>query len=92
VARKYNTRPFNKTGKTRKENRVESAFWKYNKVEDIMLLTSTELDQLIDTWMQDYEDRQIKNDRSWWYPSVTTFTLNDVRNKRTGLDKKPKIY
>ena len=81
------------TGKTRKENKVENAFWKYNKVEDIMLLTSTELDQIIDTWMQDYEDRQIKNDRSWWYPTQTIYTLNDIRNKRmSGVDKEPKIY
>ena len=93
MARKYKTTPSDNTGKTRKENKVERTFWKYHTVEDMMLLTSTELDQLIDNWMAAYEARQIKNDKSWWYPTVTIYTLNDARNKRmTGVDKKPKIY
>lgn len=92
MAKKYNTKASDKTGKTRKENRAEATFWKYHNVADIMLLTSTELDQVIDTWMAEYEARQLKLNKAWWYPSLTIYTMNDVRNKRTSLDKKPKIY
>ena len=93
MARKYKTVTPDQAGKTRKENRVERTFWKYHTVEDMMLLTSTELDQVIDAWMTDYEERQLKINKAWWYPTVTIYTLNDARNKRMkGVDKKPKIY
>ena len=80
-----------KTGKTTKENYVLRAFWKAHKVSDIIQLTPDELDAAIDAWLLAYETRQRKDDLGWWYPTVPKTTLNDVRNKRTGIDKTPKL-
>jgi hypothetical protein len=75
------------TGKTGKENKVIRAFWKKNRVKDVMLLSSTELDKIIDEWLGEYQQMQLKKDKSWWYPSIGGKTLNEVRNKRTNIDK-----
>ena len=80
-----------KTGKTSKENYVLRAFWKAHKVSDIIQLTPDELDAAIDAWLLSYETRQRKDDLGWWYPTVPESTLNDVRNKRTGVDKTPRL-
>lgn len=59
-----------KRGKTVKENAALKGFWSDNKMEDVMLLTSTELDKLIDQWLIDYQARQLKRDMFWWYPTM----------------------
>ena len=59
-----------KTGKTVKENAALKGFWSENKMEDIKLLSSTELDKLIDQWLIDYQARQLKRDMFWWYPTM----------------------
>ena len=59
-----------KTGKTVKENAALKGFWTDHKMEDIKLLTSTELDKVIDEWLVEYQARQIKRDMSWWYPTM----------------------
>jgi len=80
------------TGKVGKENYVLKAFWKANKVSDIMDLTPDELDAAIDAWLIGYEARQReRHGNGWWYPTIPETTLNDVRNKRTGIDKTPKL-
>lgn len=75
------------TGKTGKENKIMTAFWRNNKLEDMMLLTGKELDDHIDKWLEDYKKRQIKRNQFWWFPEPAQATLNDVRNKRTDVDK-----
>jgi hypothetical protein len=59
-----------KRGKTVKENAALKGFWSDNKMEDVMLLSSTELDKLIDEWIIDYQARQLKRDQFWWYPTM----------------------
>ena len=59
-----------KRGKTVKENAALKGFWSDNKMEDVMLLSSTELDKLIDEWLIDYQARQLKRDQFWWYPTM----------------------
>jgi hypothetical protein len=44
-----------KTGKTVKENAALKGFWIDHKLEDMMLLTSTELDKVIDEWLNKYQ-------------------------------------
>jgi hypothetical protein len=90
MPRKYNSTK-DVTGKVGKEPPLISAFWKSNKVSDIMLLTSKELDQLIEDWLKAYVERRLKIDKGWDWPSIPTKTLNDIRNKRTDLDKAPRI-
>jgi hypothetical protein len=59
-----------KRGKTVKENAALKGFWTDNKMEDVMLLSSRELDKLIDQWLIDYQARQLKRDMFWWYPTM----------------------
>lgn len=59
-----------KRGKTVKENAALKGFWSDHKMEDIILLSSTELDKLIDKWLIDYQARQVKRDQFWWYPTM----------------------
>jgi len=81
-----------KTGKVGKENYVLRAFWKAHKLSYNMDLTPEELDAVIDAWLVGYEKRQReKHGNGWWYPSIPEFTINEVRNKRTGIDKAPKL-
>lgn len=75
------------TGKVTKEPPLLSAFWRANKVADIMLLSSTELDILIDTWLKEFVEKKLKVDQNWDYPSIPIKTLNEVRNMRTKIDK-----
>ncbi len=56
------------TGKTVKENAALKGFWSAHKVADMMLLSSTELDKVIDEWLVNYEATQLKRDLYWWYP------------------------
>jgi hypothetical protein len=59
-----------KTGKTVKENAALKGFWIDHKLEDMMLLTSTELDKVIDDWLVKYQATQLKRDKFWWYPTM----------------------
>lgn len=74
------------TGKAGKENIALNAFWKANKVSEFMTLTREEADKKIDEWMADFEARNIKRNKSWWYPSITIPIAKAV-NKRTNVDK-----
>lgn len=84
--RKYNSTKDN-TGKVSKEPPLLTAFWKANRVSDIMLLTSTELDEVIEKWLIDYVERRLKLDKKWDFPTIPAKTLNEIRNTRTNIDK-----
>lgn len=83
---KYNG-SYDDTGKLGKENILLKAFWKLNKVSDFMTLSQKEADKKIDEWMEGYQERNLKKDKGWWYPSVGGLNLNEIRNKRTDIDK-----
>jgi hypothetical protein len=76
-----------KSGKTGKENIALKSFWSSHKMEDIIQMSTKELDKAIDIWIEKYQARQIKANRSWWYPTLDGLTLHEVRNKRTNIDK-----
>jgi hypothetical protein len=71
-----------KRGKTVKENAALKGFWTDNKMEDVMLLSSTELDKLIDQWLIDYQARQLKRDQFWWYPTMYYDPITKPKKKR----------
>lgn len=75
------------TGKVGKEPPLISAFWKANKVSDMMMLTPTELDQVIEKWLTEYVERRLKLDKRWDFPTIPNKTLNEIRNMRTDIDK-----
>ena len=84
--KKYNSTKDN-TGKVGKEPPLLNAFWKAHRVANIMLLTSTELDELIDQWLKNYVERRLKTNKNWDYPDIPRKTLNEIRNTRTNIDK-----
>lgn len=58
------------TGKTFKENAALKSFWSNHKVEDIIQLSTRDLDKLIYQWLEDFQQTQINRDRWWWYPEI----------------------
>lgn len=84
--RKYN-KNYDETGKRGKENMVLRAFWRENKMIDIIKLTPKQLDKAIDAMLEKYQERQLKNDPNWWYPELDKKTLSQSRyNKRLDND------
>jgi hypothetical protein len=79
-------------GKVGKENLLARAFWGGNSMETMMQLSGQELEDHLEAWFQEFERRAIKRNPTWWYPSLPTKTINEVRNKRMkGVDKQPRI-
>ena len=70
------------TGKTFKENIALKSFWSFHKMEDIKLLTSTELDEVIDKWITNYESTQLKRNPFWWYPEISYDPSPKVRTRK----------
>lgn len=58
------------TGKTFKENPALKSFWSKNKMEDVIQLSTKELDLLICEWLEDFKKRQLKSDPWWWFPEI----------------------
>ena len=81
--KKY-SKSYDESGKIGTENKVIKAFWRVNKMADIINLSSKQIDAMIQTFLEKYEAKQIKQDRNWWYPEVTT--LAEIRAKKR-LDK-----
>jgi len=75
------------TGKVGKEPPLLSAFLKAHKVSEMMMLTKEEQDSVIEKWLTEYAERRMKIDKTWDYPTIPTKTLNEIRNKRTDVDK-----
>jgi hypothetical protein len=71
------------TGKVGKENRPTKSFWRENRMEDIIQLTPEEIDARIDIALDNYAERQQKQDPNWWYPEQG----KSVTDVRSGLDK-----
>ena len=75
-----------------KENILARAFWGSNTMDQMMQLSGQEFEDHLEKWFEEYQARQLKRDPSWWYPTLPTKTLNQVRNKRMkGVDKTPRI-
>jgi hypothetical protein len=58
------------TGKTVKENAALKSFWSNHKMEDIIQLSTKELDKVISKWIENFQDSQLKRNKSWWYPTI----------------------
>jgi len=83
--RKYKLN-YDESGKKKKENMVIRAFWRENKVVDMIKLSPKQLDKVIDAMLEKYQARQLKNNPNWWYPELDGKTLNELRNNKR-LDK-----
>lgn len=79
-------------GKVGKENILARAFWGGNTMDTMMQLSGQELEDHLEEWFKEFEKRALKRDPFWWYPTLPTKTINEVRNKRMkGVDKQPRI-
>jgi hypothetical protein len=58
------------TGKTVKENNALKSFWSTYKMEDIIQLSTEELDIKIAEWIDNFQTSQLKRNKFWWYPTV----------------------
>ena len=90
---KYKTRNKNldESGKIDKEPPLIKSFWSENKVASVMEMEPLILDSIIDAFLDGWKEKRLKADKGWNWPTITTKTLNDVRNKRTDIAKSPRI-
>lgn len=64
----YNRKPIEKRGMAGKEARVFKSFWTVFTMDQVIAMTPEELDSIIDTFLDTYAERQIKNDKRWNWP------------------------
>ena len=79
-------RTYDETGKTSKENKVIRAFWRDNKMSDIIKLTAQQLDKAIESSLEAFRLKQSKRNPQWWYPEISKTTFSQARYKKK-LDK-----
>lgn len=82
MPKKYNLRHVEERGKQPKEPRACKGFWSYHTMDQVETLTPEELDKLIDEFFLDYEKRQKKANKNWWYPESPMDRLVDIRYKK----------
>jgi hypothetical protein len=68
-----------------------SRFYKKNPIEKIMEMTDEELEKAIDKYITNYANNFYKRNPGKNLPDIPIASLNDIRNKRTGVSKKPQI-
>lgn len=79
--RKYNS-TYDETGRVGKENFAIKAFWRDNKMEDIIQLTPEERDAKIEESLTKYAETQLADNFNWWYPELGGRTITELRYKK----------
>ena len=70
---------------------IVKSFWrKYNEAE-LNSMTDEQVMQLIDSHVETFMDSWQKRNKGKDFPDLAKGTIADVRNKRTNIDKAPKI-
>jgi hypothetical protein len=75
------------SGKVDKEPPLIKSFWSENKVASVMEMDSPVLDAIIEAFLEEWKVKRLKSNKGWDWPTITTKTMNDVRNKRTDTSK-----
>ena len=78
--KKYNTKKAEQRGKTQKEPRAVTAFWKDHTMDELMTKTQDELAIIVAEFIEYYEAKQIAVNRGWWYPEDMA-SFNTLRKK-----------
>ena len=77
---------------TSHEPGIFKRFYKHNPVDKLQQMSDEEvmqaIDEYLDQFIKGYESR---NGKHAPLPDIQLTTINDIRNKRTGVSKKPKI-
>ena len=79
------------SGKVDKEPPLIKSFWSENKVASVMEMDSPVLDAIIEAFLEEWKVKRLKSNKGWDWPTITTKTMNDVRNKRTDVSKAIRI-
>lgn len=64
----YNRKPIESRGLYGREPRVIKSFWTENTMDQVLAMTQEELDLVIDKYLDEFANRQIKNDKRWNWP------------------------
>lgn len=75
-------RTYDEAGKTGRENMVIRAFWRENKMSDIIKLTAQQLDKAIESSLEAFRLKQSKKNPQWWYPEISKTTFSQARYKK----------
>lgn len=70
---------------------IFSRFYKHNKIEDLMVMDDEEVIQRIDKYLDEYIKNWMKRNPGKELKDIQIATLNDIRNKKTGVSKNPTI-
>ena len=70
---------------------VVKSFWRKYNIEDIKTMSDEEVMQLVDSHLEQYMDGWQKRNKGKDLPDLAKGTIADVRNKRTNINKSPRI-
>ena len=73
------------------EPAIISHFYRKNKMEDLMVMSDEELMQRIDEYLDTYIASWQKRNKGKDLPPIQTSTIAMVRDKRTNVNKSPRI-
>ena len=72
-------KPVEPRGMQNKEPLIVKVFWREFEMSQIETLSPEELEILLDKFFSEYEARQIKQHRNWWYPGNPKERAIDLR-------------
>ena len=70
---------------------VVKSFWRKYNIEEIKTMSDEEVMQLVDSHLEQYMDGWQKRNKGKDLPDLAKGTIADVRNKRTNINKSPRI-
>jgi hypothetical protein len=73
------------------EPSIISHFYRKNKMEDLMVMEDAERDARIDEYLDTYIASWLKRNKGKDLPTIPTSTIAMVRDKRTNINKSPRI-
>ena len=73
------------------EPSIISHFYRKNKMEDLMVMEDAERDARIDEYLDTYIASWLKRNKGKDLPTIPTSTIAMVRDKRTNVNKSPRI-
>ena len=70
---------------------IMKSFWRKHNEAELNSMPDEEVMKLIDSHVETFMDSWQKRNKGKDFPDLAKGTIADVRNKRTNIDKAPKI-
>lgn len=70
---------------------IVKSFWRKHNEAELNNMSDEEVMKLIDSHVEAFMDSWQKRNKGKDFPDLAKGTIADVRNKRTNIDKAPKI-